>query len=331
VAAAGFRSQREYFTEQLLRLSKSSLEELQRQAVFSLGEAPWQENDGEVPPQVVNQLEALAAGTESDGLLAASVSVVLALVPKDQASSDRFLEIVRAALAKEEQRTLGAVAQAYAFKRDSLAPAFLMLLTNYLKANVTQNAQVLQWVDFGVSSRLSTTDRNEAFEILEEVLRRFPGSIEIKSFGCCESSISSSLQLRSFIVTRWWASGEAALCDAAGDLLQRFHRDDVIIDEDRDASELTLLHAWQIYRTFAGSKSKASEAGGIAFASLFQAYRQIASSYIGKMVPHLAQQHALSAAVQGSSPGRCQSQDVRSAWEAGDRSSMELFVPSRNN
>jgi hypothetical protein len=75
------------------------------------------------------------------------------------------------------------------------------------------------------------------------------------------------------------------------------------------ASELTLLHAWQIYRTFAGRKSKASEAGGIAFASIFQAYRQIASSYIGKMVPHLAQQHALSAAVQGGSPVG-QSQDV---------------------
>lgn len=68
------------------------------------------------------------------------------------------------------------------------------------------------------------------------------------------------------------------------------------------ASELTLLHAWHIYRTFEGKKSKASEAGGIAFASIFQAYRQIASSYIGKMVPHLAQQHALSAAVQGGSP-----------------------------
>ena len=68
------------------------------------------------------------------------------------------------------------------------------------------------------------------------------------------------------------------------------------------ASELSLLHAWQNYRTFAGKKSKASEAGGIAFASIFQAYQQITSLYIGKVVPHLQQQHALSAAVQGGSP-----------------------------
>lgn len=233
VAAAGFLSQRDYFTEQLLRLSNSPSEDLQRQAVFALGEAPWPENDGEVPPQVVNQLESLVADTESDGLLAASVSAVLALVPKDRASSDRFLEIIRVALAKGGQWTLGPVAQAYAFKRDTLTPAFLTLLANYLKTNVTQNAQVLQWVDFGVSCRLNTTDRNEALEILEEVLRRFPGSIEIKSFGCCESSIDSSPQLRSFVVTRWLASGEGVLCGAAGDLVQRSHRDDLILDADR--------------------------------------------------------------------------------------------------
>jgi hypothetical protein len=68
------------------------------------------------------------------------------------------------------------------------------------------------------------------------------------------------------------------------------------------ASELTLLHGWNIYREFAGKKNKAGEAGGNAFTSIFQAYQQIASSYIAKMVPHLFKEHALSAAVQGGSP-----------------------------
>jgi hypothetical protein len=68
------------------------------------------------------------------------------------------------------------------------------------------------------------------------------------------------------------------------------------------ASELTLLRGWNIYRTFAVKNNKASEAAGSAFTSIFQAYRQIASSYIEKMVPHLFKQHALSAALQGGSP-----------------------------
>jgi len=68
------------------------------------------------------------------------------------------------------------------------------------------------------------------------------------------------------------------------------------------ASEATLLHGWNIYRAFAGKKNKASRAAGYAFSSIFQAYQQITSAYIAKMVPHVQQLHALSAAVQGGSP-----------------------------
>lgn len=67
------------------------------------------------------------------------------------------------------------------------------------------------------------------------------------------------------------------------------------------AAELVLLYGWNILRSFAGSKTKASEASAAAFTSIFQAYRQITGNYLEKMVPHLQQLHALSAAVQGGS------------------------------
>ena len=54
------------------------------------------------------------------------------------------------------------------------------------------------------------------------------------------------------------------------------------------ASELTLLHAWDIFRYFGGRDTKASQACGDAFASIFQAYRQISGEYLAKMVPHLS-------------------------------------------
>ena len=65
------------------------------------------------------------------------------------------------------------------------------------------------------------------------------------------------------------------------------------------ASELTILHAWNIFRFFEGKNTKASEACGDAFGSIFQAYRQINTEYLAKIVPHLNALHALSAAVQG--------------------------------
>ncbi len=67
------------------------------------------------------------------------------------------------------------------------------------------------------------------------------------------------------------------------------------------ASELALLHGWNICRAFAGKKTKASEAASAAFIAIFQVYRQITSTYLAKIAPHLRQEHALSSAVRGGS------------------------------
>jgi hypothetical protein len=67
------------------------------------------------------------------------------------------------------------------------------------------------------------------------------------------------------------------------------------------ASELTILHAWNIFRSFEGKNTRASEACRDALGSIFQAYRQINAEYLAKIVPHLQVLHALSAAVQGGS------------------------------
>jgi hypothetical protein len=67
------------------------------------------------------------------------------------------------------------------------------------------------------------------------------------------------------------------------------------------ASELALLHGWNIYRAFAGKKTKASEAASASFMAIFQVYRQITSAYLAKVAPHLRQEHGLSSAVRGGS------------------------------
>lgn len=67
------------------------------------------------------------------------------------------------------------------------------------------------------------------------------------------------------------------------------------------ASELTILHAWNIFRFFGCKNTKASEACRDALISIFHAYRQINTEYLAKIIPHLQSLHALSAAVQGGS------------------------------
>jgi hypothetical protein len=65
------------------------------------------------------------------------------------------------------------------------------------------------------------------------------------------------------------------------------------------ASELALLRAWNLYRTFADKESKASADATDSFVAMFQCYRQITSAYLEKIAPHLQHEHALSASVRG--------------------------------
>lgn len=67
------------------------------------------------------------------------------------------------------------------------------------------------------------------------------------------------------------------------------------------ASELTLLHAWNIIRPYAGKDNKTARAVDAAFSSIFTAYHQICSEFIGKNVlPYADKLHAVSSAVRGS-------------------------------
>jgi len=67
------------------------------------------------------------------------------------------------------------------------------------------------------------------------------------------------------------------------------------------SGELTLLHAWQIARQYAGKPSDASRAISAAFHSIITAQRQISTQYLEKVIlPHIGVRHGLTAAVRGS-------------------------------
>jgi hypothetical protein len=65
------------------------------------------------------------------------------------------------------------------------------------------------------------------------------------------------------------------------------------------SAELTLLHAWNIARLYAGQKKKVSEAIEAAFFSIFSTYQQISAAFLAQNVlPHVSKLHALSTAVR---------------------------------
>lgn len=67
------------------------------------------------------------------------------------------------------------------------------------------------------------------------------------------------------------------------------------------SSELTLLHAWKIFKLYAGQRTKVTQEVETAFLSIFSAYQQICGEFLSKNVlPHVDKLHGLSSAVHSS-------------------------------
>lgn len=67
------------------------------------------------------------------------------------------------------------------------------------------------------------------------------------------------------------------------------------------ASEFALLHGWNIAKLYAGQGTKTAQAVETAFFSIFSAYHQICSEFLGtNVLPYAEKLHAVSSAVHGS-------------------------------
>jgi hypothetical protein len=67
------------------------------------------------------------------------------------------------------------------------------------------------------------------------------------------------------------------------------------------ASEITMLHAWKILRSYVGKDNKTSRAIEGAFHSIFSAYCQISTEYFRKNIfPYAEKAHAVSSAIRSS-------------------------------
>ncbi|VTU13477.1 hypothetical protein SRS16CHR_00610 [Variovorax sp. SRS16] len=84
-------------------------------------------------------------------------------------------------------------------------------------------------------------------------------------------------------------------------ILLSWARDTENMEAAYQASELTLLHGWNILRRHVSSGTKTARELEAAFFSIFQAYRLISAEFLGKNVlPYADKTHAVSSAVQGA-------------------------------
>jgi hypothetical protein len=234
--AAGFASDRAYFTKEVVRLSQAPSFDLRRPAVFSLGSIELLEHE-EVPEEVVNALESVASEAD-DGVLAAAVAAATAIFREHRKAAPRLEKVIRDALEKGGEWTIDAASNSLASRSEKLGQPLVALLAGHLREVPLENAGTIQKIDLGISVLLNSASGDVVISLLEAILLRNPLDKQLKKFASARSTILTSRDLLSKVVTRWIATGEKVLCNAAADLIQEAsHRDPII---EADADELSM-------------------------------------------------------------------------------------------
>jgi hypothetical protein len=230
VAAAGFESDRAYFLGEVIRLTNSSHGLLQRMALAALANVPVAEGEDGMPADVLLTLETAVANSDEDGALAASLSAALTLSMKASSDRKRLTDVARSSLGKGGEWTLSVAAENYATSAEKLDISLVSLLSDALKTRASENN--LAHLDMGIASLLDTTNWSVGMDVLDELLRRFSKTVKFKDFQSSRAKIATSDTLRSQAVTRWLASGEYTLCEAAADAVQNVARAQLTVDVD---------------------------------------------------------------------------------------------------
>jgi len=231
--AAGFARDRAFFIKEVVRLSQSQSIDLRRPAVFSLGSIELLEPE-EVPEEVTRALEAAVAEVDDDGVMAAVLSAATALFGEHRKAASRLETVIRDALEKGGEWALDAASSAFVSRPERLGPQLIELLAGRLRDVPLANSGTIDKIDLGISSLLNSASRDVVLSLLEAILRRSPSDKQLKKFGSARAAILASPALLSKALTRWLASGEAALCNAAADLVQQASHRGLVVEADAD-------------------------------------------------------------------------------------------------
>lgn len=231
VLVAGSRTDIEFFTAQAIRLSQENNIELRGRAVFSLGRLAWPDG-AVVPDDVIAALERSASAETDDQLLSGVVRSGVALVRHDGAQEPRVVEAVSTALLKGCDCTLHAAAEVLAFAESDI-PASLrnVLLTNLSRVRPA-STRTLDSLDFGISKLLGGSDPDPAIRLLEDLLLASPTELTMEAFDSTARELMKNKALMSKIMTRWFLTGERALCDGVREIASASHDERVLLQID---------------------------------------------------------------------------------------------------
>src|SRR5438445_8493790 len=175
-------------------------------------------------------------------------------------------------------------------------------LTGFISQNTSPNISFEEWNGDRLASLIQSSFLREdllpagarsqlrkALALLDEpdaAYRHFDALITLLSKSAMSKSADRVRAIRQISICFW--------------MLFAWARESANMEAAYRSGELTLLRAWNILREFAGTDTKATDASLTAFSSVFQAYQQICTEFLSKVLPHVNKLHGLSSAVRSS-------------------------------
>jgi len=175
-------------------------------------------------------------------------------------------------------------------------------LTGFISQNTSPNISFEEWNGDRLASLIQSSFLREdllpagarsqlrkALALLDEpdaAYRHFDALITLLSKSAMSKSADRVRAIRQISICLW--------------MLFAWARESANMEAAYRSGELTLLRAWNILREFAGTDTKATDASLTAFSSVFQAYQQICTEFLSKVLPHVNKLHGLSSAVRSS-------------------------------
>ncbi len=229
---AGARIDNSHFVGEVVGLASHSDVETRRRAIFALSKIDWPV--GSVPPESVYATLEHAAQTETDDeLLACVVRTAFSLFQRDMAQETRVLTMMGVALSRGGDATIHGASDVAFYQTKDLTDDAIELLVPYLVRVNPANKGTLDNIDYFLAHLLKGGKPEKAVEIAEKLLLAHSDSLSLTVLDSFMGDVLQDKALLSRVTTRWFLTGEPALCEAIHTMLGRVFGAEVTIEIDQ--------------------------------------------------------------------------------------------------
>lgn len=240
VIEAGSRFDRQFYTDQVIRLCRSERIDVRRRSVYSIALIDLSQGPMMSGPLVSSLEETIATETD-DQILASTIHSAFEILKKDRSKEARLSTAILRALEKGNEQSIHAGALLLAFSAAELPGPLVGDLLRHMRRASPANGNTLSLIGTGIGELIKSGRQEEGIQLLEALILANPDSRITDNLGGLISKLRRDTALLSKLLTRWLLRGERPLCEAIQSIVGNQIGNEVRLNVD--ANEMPPAHA----------------------------------------------------------------------------------------